>query len=76
MTAQSEARTGEAVADATAPAAPYDALPEDRFGDRELDWLAFNERVLELAEDTNLPLLERVRFLAIFASNQIGRAHV
>ena len=44
-------------------------LPEDRFLDRELSWLAFNERVLELAEDSSLPLLERTKFLAIFASN-------
>ncbi len=44
-------------------------LPEDRFLDRELSWLAFNARVLELSRDSGLPLLERARFLAIFASN-------
>lgn len=42
---------------------------EDRYIDRELSWLRFNERVLELAEDPTLPLLERTRFLAIFTSN-------
>ena len=37
--------------------------------DRELSWLSFDQRVLELAEDTATPLLERLRFLAIFSSN-------
>ncbi len=51
----------------------YDAtvgdLPDDRFLDREISWLHFNQRVLELAEDPAVPLLERARFAAIFASN-------
>ena len=44
-------------------------LPDHRYLDRELSWLAFNQRVLELAEDPALPELERANFLAIFASN-------
>jgi len=44
-------------------------LPADRYLDRELSWLAFNQRVLELAEDATQPLLERANFLAIFAGN-------
>jgi polyphosphate kinase len=46
-----------------------DTLPEDRFLNRELSWLDFNARVLALAEDPETPLLERAKFLAIFASN-------
>ncbi|MFE0751122.1 RNA degradosome polyphosphate kinase [Gordonia sp. NPDC058843] len=44
-------------------------LPEDRYLNRELSWLDFNSRVLALAEDSSLPLLDRAKFLAIFASN-------
>ena len=44
-------------------------LEPDELVDRELSWLEFNSRVLNLAEDPNLPLLERVRFLSIFSSN-------
>src|SRR5690606_25769751 len=44
-------------------------LPADRYLDRELSWLALNTRVLELAEDDTVPLLERCNFHAIFASN-------
>lgn len=42
---------------------------DERYLDRELSWLAFNTRVLELAEDPDIPLLERARFLAICSSN-------
>src|ERR1700760_1921615 len=44
-------------------------LPADRFSNRELSWLAFNARVLALGEDRTQPLMERMKFLAIFASN-------
>ena len=47
----------------------HDDLPKERFLDRELSSLRFNSRVLALAEDPDLPLLERTRFLAIFAGN-------
>ena len=43
--------------------------PREMLVDRELSWLAFNQRVLEMAEDKSTPLLERCRFLAIFSSN-------
>ena len=60
--------------EATAPTtshpdgSPIDVPPE-LFLNRELSWLAFNQRVLEEAEDTTNPLLERVKFLAIFSAN-------
>jgi len=49
-------------------AGPVGELPAERYLDREDSWLRFGQRVLELAEDPNVPLLERVRFAAIFAS--------
>ncbi|MFI7605573.1 RNA degradosome polyphosphate kinase [Micromonospora sp. NPDC049366] len=58
----------EEVLDPEAPPA-LEPLPEDRFLNRELSWLDFNARVLALAEDPRTPLLERAKFLAIFASN-------
>lgn len=75
MTTQARAGAPRASTPPRVPVAPepdtegLEELPVDRFLDRELSWLAFNERVLELAEDASLPLLERVRFTAIFASN-------
>src|SRR5688500_10669675 len=67
MSVESEART--AAPPAIGAPDGGEPLPADRFLDRELSWLRFNQRVLELAEDPNVPLLERARFLAIFASN-------
>lgn len=55
--------------DFDATESPDALLPDHRYLDRELSWLAFNQRVLELAEDPSLPELERANFLAIFASN-------
>ncbi|MFJ2507292.1 RNA degradosome polyphosphate kinase [Arthrobacter citreus] len=48
---------------------PSGDITPERFLDREISWLHFNARVLELAEDPDLYLLERVNFLSIFASN-------
>ncbi|MGK4595464.1 RNA degradosome polyphosphate kinase [Amycolatopsis sp. w19] len=52
----------------SAPTA-VESLPDDRYFNRELSWQDFNARVLALAEDESQPLLERAKFLAIFASN-------
>ena len=49
-------------------AAPRDEHPA-RYRNRELSWLDFNERVLALADDERVPLLERAKFLAIFSQN-------
>ncbi|RVW05413.1 RNA degradosome polyphosphate kinase [Rhodococcus xishaensis] len=54
---------------ATPNGAVNGGLPSDRYLNRELSWLDFNSRVLVLAEDSSIPLLERAKFLAIFASN-------
>ncbi|WP_034273530.1 RNA degradosome polyphosphate kinase [Haloechinothrix halophila] len=54
---------------AVTPATAAGELPDDRYLNRELSWQDFNARVLSLAEDTSQPLLERAKFLAIFASN-------
>src|SRR4051794_24595937 len=67
--------TADATFDVEPPYVPDDeALAavtayDDRFLDRELSWLAYSRRVLGQAEDPELPLLERVRFAAIFSSN-------
>ncbi|MGF7236474.1 MAG: RNA degradosome polyphosphate kinase, partial [Frankia sp.] len=55
--------------EAPRPLATASDLPDDRFINRERSWLDFNARVLALAEDESAPLLERAKFLAIFASN-------
>ena len=57
----------------TTTAATEQTIPQldapELYANRELSWLDFNDRVLQLAEDESLPLLERVKFLAIFTSN-------
>jgi polyphosphate kinase len=80
---EAETRTAEAdwASDGSTPEAPPattadaidtaqpEALPDDRYLNRELSWLDFNSRVLALASDPSLALLERAKFLAIFSSN-------
>lgn len=55
--------------DMSAPIGEDKPLPKGRFADREISWMAFNQRVLEQSEDPMLPLLERAWFSAIFSSN-------
>jgi polyphosphate kinase len=70
VTVEPPAQSAGGTALPPAPPPPLDEpLPEDRFLNRELSWLDFNARVLTLAEDPDTPLLERAKFLAIFASN-------
>jgi polyphosphate kinase len=53
----------------TGEAAPADLDDSSLYFNRELSWLDFNQRVLELAEDPSQPLLERLRFCSIYSSN-------
>src|SRR3954471_17970772 len=59
----------EEIEDLSAARRVVEDRPTDRFLDREASWLDYSERVLELASDREQPLLERVRFAAIFAGN-------
>jgi polyphosphate kinase len=54
---------------AATPTALPDLADSSLYANRELSWLDFNDRVLQLAEDESLPLMERVKFLAIFTTN-------
>src|SRR5205807_8670187 len=54
---------------ARAPDGEVDLQDPSLYLNRELSWLDFNERVLQLAEDEQLPLLERVKFCAIYTTN-------
>ena len=66
---QSRDETGAGAAPDHAGQETADGLPPERYIEREGSWLRFNQRVLELAQDDTVPLLERIRFMAIFASN-------
>ena len=48
---------------------PLPELTPENYTNREISWIEFNRRVLALAQDTSIPLLERVKFLAIFSNN-------
>jgi polyphosphate kinase len=54
---------------ATAPSSEEDLTDRALYVNRELSWLDFNDRVLQLAEDDSVPLLERVKFCAIYTTN-------
>src|SRR5207248_7038341 len=54
---------------AEAAAAPAELIDPSLYVKREVSWLDFNDRVLQLAEDESLPLNERLKFLAIFVTN-------
>src|SRR5271166_4623011 len=58
-----------ASAGASAGAGPGALEDSSLYINRELSWLEFNDRVLQLAEDEQLPLLERVKFCAIYTTN-------
>ena len=68
--AESDADGTRRVPGATDGAEPVaDLRDPDLYINRELSWLDFNDRVLQLAEDESLPLIERLKFLAIFVTN-------
>jgi polyphosphate kinase len=60
---------GEHLAAVAESAQSPDIDATELYANRELSWLDFNERVLELAEDPETPLMEQVKFLAIYSSN-------
>src|SRR4051812_44465266 len=75
MTEPASTPTQEPISAVPAPVEPIPEPAEQKFQDprfyfnRELSWLQFNERVLQLAEDPSVPLMERLKFAAIHTSN-------
>ncbi|HEV3095439.1 MAG TPA: hypothetical protein VGY30_13145, partial [Solirubrobacteraceae bacterium] len=81
MSATSQSEHGRPAHGAHVPVADEDAQRDERrrhnhrlhdpalYINRELSWLDFNERVLQLAEDESTPLIERVKFCAIYTTN-------